>query len=314
MLPRFDLQGHRGARGLKPENTLPSFEAALDACVSSIETDLHLSRDDEVVLCHDPLLSPAVFLPRSEDVPRPHAMLGVRSLTLRELHRYRAAGNPDPSRFPEQDAGITPAARLYAEQHRLDPYGVPTLMDLFRFAAGYAGDMGEQAGKSPVQRLYARQVRFDLELKRIPFFPEAIGDDYTGEAPGLLERRVVELVRAAGLVERTMVRSFDHRVVRLLRRLEPGLTGAVLVKETAPVRPADLMRQADAQIYSPDYLFLDEAQVRQVHEAGGRVVPWTVNDPRHWERLLGWGVDGLTTDYPDRLAAWLHHGAQSGRR
>jgi glycerophosphoryl diester phosphodiesterase len=313
MPPRFDLQGHRGARGLKPENTLPSFEVALDATVTSIETDLHLSRDGEVVLCHDPLLSPAIFLPLDAGVPPPGPSAAVRALTLRELRAYRAAGNPHPDRFPDQDDRITPVAQLYARQQGIDPFAVPTLADLFRFAAAYGGDLGEQAGKTLEQRRGARQVWFDLELKRVPFFPEAISDDFTPHSPGLLERRVVETVRAFGLVGRVLVRSFDHRCVRLLRQLEPRLVGAVLVHDTAPVDPGELLRRADAVVYSPTYRFLDEEQVRQVHAIGGRVVPWTVNDPRHWERLLSWGVDGITTDHPDRLAGWLKERYRSGR-
>ena len=65
------------------------------------------------------------------------------------------------------------------------------------------------------------------------------------------------------------------------------------------------MRDAGARVYGPSYEFLDEGLVRQLHEAGVRVVPWTVNEPDHWERLLAWGVDGLTTDFPNRLAAFL---------
>ena len=65
------------------------------------------------------------------------------------------------------------------------------------------------------------------------------------------------------------------------------------------------VRAAEADLYCPDVNFLDEPQVRQLHEAGVRVLPWTVNDEADWERLLGWGVDGITTDYPDRLADWL---------
>ncbi len=104
---------------------------------------------------------------------------------------------------------------------------------------------------------------------------------------------------------RTTVRSFDHRCVRLLRKLEPGLTGAILIAETAPVAPGELVERADAQVYCPGYLFLDESIVRQVHSAGARVLPWTVNQPEHWQRLLDWGVDGITTDVPDRLARYL---------
>src|SRR5205823_3966142 len=143
--------------------------------------------------------------------------------------------------------------------------------------------LGIQAGKTAEQQACAVQVRFDLELKRVPFRPETIGDGFTGVAPALLEQRVVEVIRAAGMTARTTVRSFDHRCVWALRRLEPGLTGAVLVAGTAPVAPAALARLADAQVYCPDVEFLDRLQVQQAHEASVRVFPWTVNEPDSWQ-------------------------------
>jgi glycerophosphoryl diester phosphodiesterase len=298
----FDLQGHRGARGLKPENTLPSFEVAFDLGVGSVETDVHLTRDGVPVLCHDPVVSARLFrlLPGSLS-PDPATHPLVRGLHLAELRGYRAGRNPDPERFPAQDAAVTPLARLFAERHDLDPYTPPTVAELFTFAAAYAGALGERAGKTAAQREQAGRVRFDLELKRVPFRPELIGDDFDGRSPALLERRVVEAVLAAGVVERTSVRSFDHRSVRAIRQLEPRLRVAVLVEGTAPVAPSELSRRADATTYCPDFRCLDEAQVQEAHAAGIRVVPWTVNDPADYRRLLAWGVDGITTDFPDRF-------------
>jgi glycerophosphoryl diester phosphodiesterase len=298
----FHLQGHRGARGLKPENTLPSFEAAFDIGVSSIETDVHLTRDGVAILHHDAQVAEW----RSGGVTsRASPVTLLSHLALAELRAFRADRNPDPRRFPDQEASVTPLARLFAQQHGLDPYGIPTLAELLQFAADYAAELGEQAGKSQAQRQRMRTVLFDLELKRVPFFPQTINDGYDGTRPGVLEERIIEAVRRAGVAARTTVRSFDHRCVRLLRQMEPGLTGAVLVADTAPVAPAELVERAEAQVYCPSYEFLDEAQVRQVQGAGVRVLPWTVNQPEHWQRLLDWGVDGITTDVPDRLAAFL---------
>jgi len=306
MSTSFNLQGHRGARAVKPENTLPSFEAAFDAGVSSIETDVHLTRDGVAILYHDALLSDPPCAPIRPEAAAPFVPFPLVSrFTLTELRGYRADRNPDPRRFPEQDATVTPLAGLFAEQRGIDPYGIPTLEELFQFAAAYAGELGVQAGKSEEQRRWARAVCFDLELKRVPFHPETIGDRFDGTRPGLLEERIVEAVRKAGVVARTVVRSFDHRCVRLLRRMEPGLTGAVLVAEMTPVAPGELIERAEAQVYCPGYLFVDAALVRQVHETGARVLPWTVNQPEHWQPLLDWGVDGITTDVPHRLAAYL---------
>jgi glycerophosphoryl diester phosphodiesterase len=304
--PTFDLQGHRGARGLKPENTLPAFEAALDLGVTAVETDVHLTADHVPVLFHDHRISERLcrVLPGAR-VPAPSRCAAVSALTLAELRSYRADGNPCPEAFPAQDPAVTPLAGPFAAEGGIDPHAPPTLEELFAFCAAYAGAPGQRAGKPDGQRQRAGSLRFELELKRVPFRPETVGDDLGPGQPGLLERRVVEAARRAGVVARTIVRSFDHRAVAAARLLEPGLTAAVLVAGTAPAAPADLARRAGAQVYCPDYEFLDEAQVRQLHAEGIRVVPWTVNRAEDWARLLAWGVDGITTDFPDRLAAVL---------
>jgi glycerophosphoryl diester phosphodiesterase len=305
-MPLFDLQGHRGARGRKPENTLPSFEAALDACVSTIETDLHLTADGVIVLCHDPLLtSPPCSPSTSAAAPPLDWKPAVSRLPLRLLQTYPADLNPDPERFPEMNAEVTPVAERFAAGRGLHPYAIPTLEDLFAFAAAYAGLEGAETGKTDEQRRRAARLRFDLELKRVPYYPAAIADRFDGSAPGILEEQVVAAVRRAGVVARTTVRSFDHRCVRVLTRMEPGLTGAVLIADTTPIDPGEVARRAGAVIYCPSVAFVDADVLRRAHDAGVRVVPWTANTREQWERLLDWGVDGLTTDYPDRLAAML---------
>jgi glycerophosphoryl diester phosphodiesterase len=306
-MPSFDLQGHRGARGLKPENTLPSFEFALDFGVSTIETDVHLTQDGVPVLIHDACLNERVFqltsTPTATDVHE-HAAL-ISKLTFEQLRKNVAIGNPDPHRFRRQDPSITPLAQIYADQTGMHPYAVPTVSDLFAFAKMYASEKGSVAGKTDAQRARALRVCFDLELKRVPFFPVVIRDDFNVKSGGQLERCVLGAIRTAKLVDRTRVRSFDHRCVKILRHLEPGLAASVLIAETAPVSPGELVRRADAQTYCPDYRFLDEIQVQQCHADGIRVVPWTVNELEHWARLIDWGVDGITTDYPDELARYL---------
>jgi glycerophosphoryl diester phosphodiesterase len=188
----------------------------------------------------------------------------------------------------------------------MDPYALPALADLFAFAEAYAAEPGQRAGKTEAQRARVRQIRFDLELKRVPFRPAAIGDDFAGGEPALLERSVVDQIRKAGVIERTQVRSFDHRSLLALRRLEPRLMTSALLAETAPVALAQLVKQAGAQVYCPDFEFLDLAQVKLAHAEGIRVVPWTVNALEDCLRLLEWGVDGITTDYPNRILPLLH--------
>jgi hypothetical protein len=226
-------------------------------------------------------------------------------LTLAQLRGYRAAGNPDPGRFPGQVARVTPLSELFARDHNIDPFAVPTLEDLFRFVEAYAGELGTRVNKPMSLRQRAQQLRFDLELKRVPFYPETLSDGYDGTQPGLLEQQVVASVRAAGVLERTVVRSFDHRCVRLIRELEPRLTGAVLVADTTPVDPAAVMRAAGANLYCPSYHFVDADVVHSLQDQGFRILVWTVNEEEAWKRLLNMGVDGITTDYPQRLADWF---------
>ena len=140
----------------------------------------------------------------------------------------------------------------------------------------------------------------------MPFRPERIGDDFDASAAGSLERQLLDTIRATGMLERTRVRSFDHRSVRAIRALEPELAAGLLVSGTAVLFPSRLARESGCDTYCPDYNFLDEPQIAASHAEGVRVVPWTVNEPAHWERLMAWGVDGITTDYPDRLGEWLH--------
>ena len=163
----FDFQGHRGARGLKPENTFPSFEVAFDLGVTAVETDVHLTCDGVPVLVHDAVVTERIFeLIEGKSEPLPDAKLLVSSLRMDQLRSYRANRNPDPGRFPEQNRETTPLAALFSSQKSLDPYVPPSLEDLIAFTESYGSDLGRKAGKTPEQQARARRVCFDLELNR----------------------------------------------------------------------------------------------------------------------------------------------------
>jgi glycerophosphoryl diester phosphodiesterase len=302
----FDLQGHRGARGLKPENTLPSFEAALDAGVSSIETDLHLTADHCPVLCHDRQLHQGFcrrYLsdgsPPFEDGPL------LSTLTAEQLYCFTADVVQDPRIFPFQNADPTPVATLYAERRGLHPFFIPMLSDLFGFVESYSGELGRRVGKSDEQRYRAEQVCFDLELKHIPYFNAAIEDNSDGSPCSILEQCLLEAIQAACVSKRVRIRSFDHRSVLAFRRAAASIPASVLIDGAAPVAPEEMARAALADTYCPNYHFLDESLARRLRAAGMRVHPYTVNQEADWHRLIKWGVDGITTDYPDQLGQFL---------
>ena len=286
----FDLQGHRGARGLEPENTLAAFERALGLGVTTLELDIALTADGVPVIAHDPHLPPDMARDAQGqwlNTPTPL----IRSLTLAEVQRY------DVGRAREGSA----TARNFPQQAARDGQRIPTLAALF----------------ARVQALGADSVRFNIETKLNPTKP----DDTA--APEDFVRAILAVVRAAGVEKRVTLQSFEWRPLLLLQQQAPEIATAYLsVKSrnadnaadpqwTTGLKLADhpsvahMVRAAGGAVWSPNFPSIDAAAVKQARQLGLKVIPWTVNDPADMQRLIDWGVDGLITDYPDRARAVL---------
>lgn len=291
----FDLQGHRGARGLAPENTLAGFARALEIGVTTLETDLALTRDGVIVLSHDPVFNPDVV--RGADgawlVP---PIPPINSLTLAELKRYDVGRIRPGSKYAQQ----------FPEQQPVDGARVPTLAELF--------DLAKSSGKAP---------RFNIETKLSPDKP----DD--APAPEIFARLVVEAVRAAGLSSRTTIQSFDWRTLIAARKLAPEietvcLTTASTLKDmtvNGERRPSAWLAGFDPAVYagsvpvlakaagcgtwSPRFAELTADLVAEAQGEGLKVVPWTINTSADMARIVDMKVDGLITDYPDRARGVL---------
>ncbi len=277
--PPIDWQGHRGARGLRPENTLPGFELALDLGVDTLELDLHLSADDQVVVWHDPIISGDKCVGDGVGTP-------VRRLTASELRALRCASNPDDTAFAEQVAeGGTISG---------DDFGIITLAELFRFVDEYA----RSADKTSDERMTATTVRFNIETKRRPDDPDAIGDGFDGTTMGLLEQGTIDAIDDAGIVDRVTVQSFDHRSLWAIRAERDDIGLVALTRRNDSVDLADLSAQG-ATVWSPDHRSLSAKAIDEAHDHDLLVVPWTVNDPAAMTRLIEAGVDGIITDRPD---------------
>lgn len=289
----FDLQAHRGGRGLAPENTLPAFELSLSLGVSTLETDLAMTADGVLVLSHDARLNPA--LTRGSDGrwlqgPGP----AIHALTRAELARFDV-GRLDP---------VSGYAKQWPEQRAFDGTRIPALADLFALA-------------------HSTAVRFNVETKITP--------DGTGDTPDAASfaRAVVDEIRRAGLADRVMVQSFDWRTLVAVRQMAPEIATACLTIQSSnfdTMRPeangasrwhaglklADhggsvprLVKAAGCATWSPFWRNLTPDGVREAHALGLRVLPWTVNEPTDLDRMVALGVDGLITDYPDRARAVL---------
>jgi glycerophosphoryl diester phosphodiesterase len=284
---QFDVQGHRGARGLRPENTLPSFERALALGVDTLETDLHFSADNALIVWHDPVINERLCRidARAEAPlpPPPSARPRIRALTTAQLRKYRCdlvANSGDQRADAELVSG--------------DDYHLLELSELFEFVGRYSND---PRVPEPLRERAAR-VRFDVETKRSLEDPAAIGDGFDGGSPGPFERALVALVHNRGLEERVIVQSFDARSLRAVRTLSATITTSLL---TVGPETAETVRASGAAIWSPSGGFATRDAVRAAHQAGLRVIVWTINDAAQFRRLIGNGIDGVITDRPDLL-------------
>ncbi|MCE3270851.1 MAG: glycerophosphoryl diester phosphodiesterase [Ramlibacter sp.] len=283
----FDLQGHRGARGLSPENTLPAFARALDLGVSTLELDVAVTADGQVVVAHDPYLNPAFTRDGNGQWLEGARGPLIRSLTLAQLRAY------DVGRI-RPDA---PYARTFAGQQAVDGTRIPTLAEVFEL----------------VRERKAGHVRFNIETKLFPNRP----DDTVG-VEAMVEA-VLRVVRDSAMRERVSIQSFDWRSLQRVQQLEPNIRTVYLTIQTAnndnvrdPAWTAGiqlaehgsvprLVKAAGGGTWSPNAGALTQALVDEAHALRLAVIPWTVNDPADMDRLVGWNVDGLITDYPDRL-------------
>jgi glycerophosphoryl diester phosphodiesterase len=291
----FDVQGHRGARGLAPENTLAAFQRAIDVGVTTIETDLGITRDGVVVIAHDRRLNAA--LTRGADGKWLTATgPAISSLTLAELAAYDV-GRLDPA---------SSYAKNFPHQVAADGERIPTLDALIALV--------KRSGRS---------VRLNVETKLSPNAPEETRD------PASFARAVVDTLRKAEFIERTTLQSFDWRTLVEAKKLAPALRTACLTTEGGSgdtVKPGEagvspwhaglslvqhggsvpaLVKAANCDIWSPFFRNLTPERLREARALGLVVLPWTVNERADMESLIDTGVDGIITDYPDRLVEAL---------
>lgn len=286
-----DLQGHRGARALWPENTLAGFARTLALGVTTLELDIAITRDGVLVVSHDPQLNPDITRGpdgRFIDAPGPR----IRDLSFDELQRYDVGRLKPGTRY----------AALHSQQQPVDGARIPRLADLFAM----------------VQRAGDERVRFAIETKVSPLRP----DDTV--APEVFARALIAAVRDAGMARRSSILSFDWRTLAVVQKEAPEIDTVYITAQqrwldnigadrpdgsawTAGVQWRDqgsvprMVHAAGGRYWSSYFGDLDAAKVREAQALGVRVLAWTVNEPRDIERMLDLGVDGIVSDRPDRV-------------
>jgi glycerophosphoryl diester phosphodiesterase len=286
--PAFDLIGHRGARGLAPENTLPGFARALSLGVTILELDTAITKDGVIVISHDPVLNPNITRDRNGkwlETPGPV----IHSLSFDELQQY------DVGRLKPD----TKYAASFPEQKAVDGTRIPKLTELFALVKKSGND----------------RVRFNIELKVSPLRPDETLD------PETYTQRVLELVRKEGMEARTNVLSFDWRTLRVVQKMAPKIPTVYLSVQrsfdniaankpegspwTAGFQHKDhgsvprMVKAAGGGTWAPYFGDLSETTLKEARALGLQVAVWTVNDPVQIKKMLDLGVDGITTDRPD---------------
>ena len=287
----IELLGHRGARGLAPENALPGFARALAIGVSGFELDCAITRDGVVVIHHDAVLNPD-FTRGPDEKWLEATGPAIWTLAFAELQRY------DVGRIkPRSDY-----SRRFPRQEPADGTRIPRLAELFAL----------------VRKAGNEAARFDLELKLSPLAPERTTD------PEDFARRVIGVVRESGMAQRVSLLSFDWRALAAARQIAPEIPTVHLTAQqgfmdniqagkrespwTVGLRVNDfggsiprMVQAAGGAAWAPYYEEVTAKQVNEAHSLGLKVVTWTVNEPAAMRRMIEWRLDGVISDYPDVL-------------
>ncbi|MFD2719289.1 glycerophosphodiester phosphodiesterase family protein [Hymenobacter monticola] len=271
-LRRPELHGHRGCRGLRPENTLPAFLHALELGVDTIELDVVISADHQVVVSHEPWFNPLISLdPNGQTIPPGEAwMHNLFQLDYATIRQYDCGLRQHPG-FPEQIA---------------QPCYKPLLREVFTSV---------EAASRQLQRA---PVGYSIEIKCDP-----AGDNVFHPSPETFLSLVLAELRLSQVLDRTTLLCFDQRILQLAHWQVPELATCLLVEDHRPWTERINELGFVPTTFGPDFTSVTKAAVEALRKdfPGLRLVPWTVNEAADILRMIHLGVDGITTDYPDRV-------------
>ncbi len=273
-MPTIDYQGHRGARGLYPENTIPAFLHALEyPAITTLEMDVVLTKDGTVLVSHDPWLEAGICTTAGGEKldPADSARISILSLRIDEVQSYDCGNLPHP-RFPEQ-------RKMFGKK--------PRLAQVFVAVESYC-----QENKRDLPR-------YNIEIK---YLPEWEAQGFVASMRTNIEA-VLAVINKAGLADRTTIQCFHPPILKLIHEQQPEIHLAYL--DEFPEK-GDLKAKMDElgfvpPAYSPWHEPLTQAVIDQAHELGMTVVPWTVNESLKMQELIDMGVKGIITDYPNRI-------------
>jgi len=269
-LPEFDKEGHRGCRGLMPENTIPAMLKAIDLGVTTLEMDAVITKDKRVILSHEPFFNHEITTRRYGQLvtAQEERSFNIYKMTYAETQRFDVGLKPHP-RFPRQQ-------RMAATK--------PLLENVIDSAEHYAEEK-----KLP-------KLFYNIETKS-----QSHTDNIYHPIPADFVELLVGVIKKKNIEDRVIIQSFDFRTLQYLHAKYPSIKTAALIEG---FDKRTLQQQLDQlgftpTIYSPEYTLVNEDLIKHCHEKQMKVIPWTVNDKATIDRLKSMGVDGMISDYPD---------------
>lgn len=267
---QFDVQGHRGCRGLMPENSIPAMIRALELGVSTLEMDVVMTSDDVVILSHEPWMSAEICTDAEGKVlSEDREKYSIYRMTFDEVRSFDC-GSIGNKRFPEQQ--------------KIQVYK-PSLAEVLDSVAIYCSK-----NELPLPDL-------NIETKITPE-----GDDVFHPKPEILVNGIAAVINDSPFKDKMYLQSFDPRSLEVAHRTQPKWNLVLLIEKEKDVERALESLSFPPDVYSPFFELLDQEGIDYLHERNIRVIPWTVNFVPYAKVLKDMGVDGIITDYPDRIS------------
>lgn len=263
-----EIQGHRGARGLMPENTIPGFIKALETGISVLEMDVVITKDRQVILSHEPYISPTICLDRQGNT--------IDESNEREYNIYEM----NYEQVKEFDCG----SKVHPQFDNQQKFSAakPLLKKVIDSVEQYA----QENELAPVR--YTIEIKSTLE-----------GDGEFHPAPRQFATLVLDIIEEKKIDKRTIIQSFDVRALQEVKSLAPEIELSLLVGNEDSPRANIQELEFIPDIYSPHYSLVNKSLISYAKQLNMKVVPWTVNHKRLMKKMIKLGVNGLITDYPN---------------
>lgn len=266
----LDIQGHRGARGLMPENTIPAFLKALELGVKTLELDLAVTKDHQLVVSHEPFMNSVISLDSlGREIHKEEELKhNIYQMTYAQVAKYDVGTKVHPS---------------FADQLKMK-VSKPLLFDLVNEVEKYTEENQIEG------------INYNIEIKSLP-----VGDDIYHPTPEVYCKLVYDFIQNHMTGVNVNIQSFDFRVLQYFNEHYPEVELAVLIENSIPIEENLTTLGFNPQIYSCYYPLLNQDKVADLQSKGMKVIPWTVNSKEDITKVISWGVDGIISDYPDRV-------------